>query len=203
MKLKVIFIGTFHHCAIPPLFRTFKQMMRWLAIVLIIVVPIGAAAQKKFFTFELAGSGGVASFNYEQSFYPGMDNNVWKDGIPDFESRSMQLYWRIGCSLAPVDKNNGIAIVLPVMIHGLFGKTPHYLDLGIGQTFSITTKGQPFILMPAALGYRFQHTERRYYMRLSYTPIISYLVDFQWQNWAGFTIGFELSGNAPHQSGTE
>lgn len=133
---------------------------------------------KDYFSFELAGSGGLASFNYERTF---LDKEI------------IDLNWRVGFSYAPVDKNNGGALVFPVLVHGLIGKNAHKLDVGLGQTFSITTKGRPFIMMPAVVGYRFQPTDKNYFLRLAYTPIISYLVDFQVQHWAGFTYGYNFT----------
>jgi len=131
-----------------------------------------------YFSFELAGSGGLASFNYERTF---------------LDKEMIDLNWRVGFSYAPVDKNNGGALVFPVLVHGLIGKNAHKLDVGLGQTFSITTKGRPFIMMPTVLGYRFQPIEKNYFLRLAYTPIISYLVDFQVQHWAGFTYGYHFN----------
>jgi hypothetical protein len=133
---------------------------------------------KDYFSLELAGSGGLASISYERNF---LDKEV------------VDLHWRLGFSYAPVDKNNGGALVFPVLVHGVIGKNAHKLDVGLGQTLSITTKGRTFVMMPAVLGYRFQPTEKNYFLRLAYTPIISYLVDFQVQHWAGFTYGYHFN----------
>jgi hypothetical protein len=65
-------------------------------------------------------------------------------------------------------------------------------DIGIGQTISITTKGSPFFMMPAEAGCRYQPADKNYYIRLSYTPIISYLIDFQIQHWGGFTYAYSF-----------
>jgi len=145
----------------------------------------------KYVSFELAGSGGLASFNYELSLFK-------KPRIrTTFETSTKEKFkykfnWRFGISVAPIDKNNGVALVFPIMVHGVFGQKQHKLDVGIGQAITITTKGNFFFIMPASIGYRFQPIDKRYYLRLSYTPIISYLVNFQWQNWAGITFGYKL-----------
>jgi len=139
--------------------------------------PLISFGQDRHLSFELAGSGGLASINFEKSFY---------------QKEALNMKYRIGFSFVPIDKNNGSTLILPIMIHGVFGQTSHKLDLGIGQTVSVTTKGQAFILMPLACGYRFEPDNKNYYLRVSYTPIISYLIDWQWQHWAGVTYGLKL-----------
>ena len=130
---------------------------------------------------ELLGSGGLGSVNYEQDFY------TFNKG---------ELAWRGGFSIAPIDKNNGVGLVFPAMIHAKFGTGASQLDTGIGQGFTITTKGAFFMLTTAAIGYRFQKAESHWFYRASYTPLISYLVDFQVQHWGGITVGytFKTSG---------
>ncbi len=132
----------------------------------------------RFLSFELAGSGGIVSFNFENSIR---------------NKPASQLYYRIGFSLAPIDRNNGTALVFPLMLHHCLGKSAHKLDLGIGQTVSITTKGNLFFMMPLSFGYRFQPENKRHYWRFAYTPIVSYLINFQWQHWVGITFGLQLS----------
>ena len=166
--------------------------MKTLLYILVLLTNVAFAQKDKFLSFELAGSGGIASFNYEQQLFTKDKTKIVGCDVIELERKGPQLNWRIGFSLAPVDKNNGTTLVFPLMFHALFGKNQHKLDVGIGQTFSMTTKGNFFLMMPASIGYRFQPSEKRYYLRLSYTPIISYLVDFQYQNWAGFTFGYRL-----------
>jgi len=150
----------------------------FLVSILILLSNLVSSQVKDFFSFELAGSGGFASLNYERTF---IDKDVF------------DLNWRVGFSYAPVDKNNGGALVFPVIVHGIIGKQSYKLDVGLGQTFSITTKGRPFLMMPAVVGCRYQPIDKNYYLRLAYTPIISYLVDFQIQHWAGFTYGYHFN----------
>jgi hypothetical protein len=129
--------------------------------------------------FELAGSGGFASFNYEWNF---KTKNRYRWML------------RTGISGTFVDKNNGAAIIFPVMVHGVYGKI-HGLDVGVGQSLSLTTKGSFFVRAPISLGYRFEPRGKRIFYRVSYTPIVSYLPDFQWEHWAGASIGFKLKSN--------
>jgi len=131
--------------------------------------------QDRYISFELGGSGGIASINFEKTLTVLGSNRY-----------SM----RYGLSFAPIDKNNGNAFIFPVMIHGKWGKNNHFADVGIGQSFTITTRGSAFVRMPLSMGYRFEPENKRYYLRASYTPIISYLFNFQWENWAGLTFGY-------------
>jgi len=137
--------------------------------------------KRKSIYFEIAGSGGLGSINYERHF--AVKNNT-------------EFTWRAGLSFAPIDKNNGTGIVFPLMISSLIGKTSHKLELGLGQGVTITTKGHLFMLTTAALGYRYQPIAKRWFYRVTYTPLISYLVDFQIQQWAGISIGYSFNSKA-------
>jgi len=139
---------------------------------------VNSYAQKsKFLSFELLGSGGLASLNYESQFL----NRDLTD-----------LYFRAGFSVMPIDANNGAALIFPLMVHSTIGKSSHKLDIGLGQTFTITTKGQFFLRMPFSTGYRFEPEDKKYYLRASYTPIISYIYNFQSENWGGLTFGYRI-----------
>jgi hypothetical protein len=137
-----------------------------------------ANIKKKSFYFELAGSGGLGSFNYEKE--------LCKKNITEYT-------FRAGLSIAPIDKNNGSGIVFPIMLNALVGKTAHKLETGIGQGITITTKGNFFFLGTAVIGYRYQHPEKKWFYRVSYTPLISYIIDIQIQHWAGLSIGYTFN----------
>lgn len=155
--------------------------MRHLVVsICLVFLSSGISAQEGgFLSFELAGSGGFASLNYER---------------PALVNTSGSYMLRFGFSIAPIDKNNGTNLVFPVMLHRLVGKNSHKLDLAVGQALSLTTKGNIFLSAPLGLGYRYQPTDKNHYFRISYTPLVSYLVDFQWQHWAGITYGIKLKG---------
>ena len=133
---------------------------------------------RKSIYLELAGSGGIGSINYEKQFA---------------QHLKTQYTWRAGFSLAPIDKNNGTGLVFPLMINALLGKKAHQLELGIGQGITLTTKGHFFALGTAVLGYRYQKPDKRWFYRVSYTPLISYLADFQYQHWAGISVGYTFN----------
>ncbi len=129
---------------------------------------------------ELGGAGGFGSLNHEWNFHS-TQHNRW--------------ILRTGISGTYVDKNNGAAIIFPVMLHFVRGHK-HGLDVGIGQSLTVTTRGSAFLRMPVSLGYRLEPEGSRMFYRFAYTPLISYLVDFQWEHWGGISIGFKLR-NAP------
>ncbi|MBK7130422.1 MAG: hypothetical protein IPM74_10225 [Crocinitomicaceae bacterium] len=126
---------------------------------------------------EIAGSGGLGSINYERDFW---------------QTKNTMFLWRAGFSVAPIDKNNGMGLVFPLMIHTSTGKSAHKLECGLGQGITVTTKGNFFILTTASFGYRFQPADKHFYYRVTYTPLISYLFDFQVQHWGGISIGYSF-----------
>ena len=134
--------------------------------------------RRKSVYLEIAGSGGLGSINYEKLFY---------------KKRITEFTWRAGFSLAPVDRNNGTGIVFPLMINSIIGKSSHKLELGLGQGFTITTKGSFFALTTASVGYRYQPETKNWFYRVTYTPLISYLVDYQMQQWGGISIGYTFN----------
>ena len=104
----------------------------------------------------------------------------------------MAFIWRAGLSFSPVDRNNGNAIIFPLMINSLIGKSKNKIEFGIGQGISFTTKGSFFALALADIGYRRQNPDKRFFYRITYTPLISYIVDLQVQLWFGLSIGYNI-----------
>jgi hypothetical protein len=145
---------------------------------LLLLATFQLCAQRAVF-LEAGGSGGIASLNYEQTFY--------KRANADF-------LWRAGLSFAPIDRNNGTGIVIPVLAEMITGRSAHHLELGLGQGITLTTKGKFFALTTVVAGYRWQKEEKPLFFRVSYTPLVSYLVDLQYQNWGGISIGCTFKG---------
>lgn len=131
--------------------------------------------------FEVGGSGGLGSINYEASI------------LNSLSSENINYTWRAGLSFAPIDKNNGTGIVFPIMINSLIGASNHRLELGVGQGITITTRGSFFTLTTAVIGYRFDAKKSPLFFRATYTPLISYLIDFQVQQWGGLSIGYTFN----------
>lgn len=146
------------------------------------------SAQNRNLFLELGGSGGLGSVNYEWLKPPkaGSDEesqvNPWSRGI------------RVGMGFTPVDKNNGIVIVVPVMGTMIYNKnkSPHGIEISAGLAPSITTKGSWYVKSPLALGYRYEPDGKKLFYRVTYTPIVGWLVDYNWQHWAGISIGYKI-----------
>jgi hypothetical protein len=152
-----------------------KKTMHIILLTIVTQLSFGQtdSDKRKSVYVELAGSGGIGSFNFEKHF---------------LKKNTTVFTWRAGLSLAPVDKNNGIGIVFPLMMNSLIGKHSHKLELGLGQGITLTTKGSFFALTTAAIGYRYQSDNKKWFYRVTYTPLISYLVDFQIQQWGGLSL---------------
>lgn len=157
-----------------------KRFIFLIPIIFFSVIAIGqteSIPKRRTVYFELAGSGGLGSFNYETVF---------------FSKNAVEYTWRAGLSIAPIDRNNGFGIVFPLMVNTVVGKTAHKLEMGLGQGITITTKGSAFALTTLVVGYRYQPEAKKWFYRISYTPLISYLVDLQMQQWGGISIGYTL-----------
>lgn len=126
---------------------------------------------------EIGGCGGLGSLNYERALR---------------QQAHWQMTFRSGFSLAPVDRNNGTGLVFPLMVNGITGNQRHHLEVGAGPAFTVTTKGSFFVRGTASMGYRNQLYGKRLFFRVAYTPIFSFLFKFQWQHWAGISIGINL-----------
>ncbi len=127
---------------------------------------------------EVLGSGGLGSINYEWIFK--------EKGITRWALRP-------SISYAPVDVNNGSVFIFPLMVHAIIGKNGHYGDVGFGQSPSITTRGSFFLRTPLSFGYRLEPEGKRLFYRVSYTPIVSNIFEFQWQHWGGASIGYRFN----------
>lgn len=157
-----------------------KPLILLIPLTFISLIAIGqteSVPKGRSVYFELAGSGGLGSFNYEKVF---------------FQKNTTEYTWRAGLSIAPIDRNNGFGIVFPLMVNAIVGKAAHKLEIGLGQGITITTKGSAFALTTAVIGYRYQPETKNWFYRISYTPLISYLVDLQMQQWGGISIGYKL-----------
>lgn len=162
--------------------------------VLFFVAVTSLFSQEKNIFLEIGGSGGLGSVNYEASLKTsGYRNPPFKpNGKKDKSGIAWRINWRIGLGMSPIDKNNGWVLVFPAMLHYTYGRHAHRLEAGGGIAPSITTKGSGFIKSPFLLGYKYLPETGNFYFRLSYTPILAWLVDLQWQHWAGVSIGYVL-----------
>lgn len=168
--------------------------MRYPAIFLLflfLTIIVRAQDKERNVFIELGGSGGLGSLNYEQIFKRKIRNHTGWDG--DDGISPVRCSFRCGISTTPIDKNNGWVVIFPSMVNLIYGKGSHKAELGGGFAPSITTKGAFFIKSPLLIGYRYQNSKKKFFYRISYTPLFAWLVDYQWQHWAGVSIGYRLS----------
>lgn len=167
-------------------------MKSLLVAVMIILFGCELNSQERSIFLEIGGSGGLGSVNYEKAFWHiGANKKHNQMELPP--KHKWWTSYRIGLGLSPIDRNNGWVIVFPVMFNFQYGLKAHKLELGTGLSNSVTTKGAWFIKSPVVLGYRYQPVDRKIFFRISYTPIVAWLVDFQWQHWAGVSIGYRFA----------
>lgn len=168
------------------IFSFFVASLLWLPVL----------AQYKGMFFELGGSGGFASVNYEKTLWDPQSHRIIKADCSRLPPAKHTYTWRAGFSTIPVDKNNGWVLIFPAMANVVYSigdiNGPHKLEAGAGIALSITTKGSWYIKSPAMIGYRFTRSDKKIFYRVNYTPIIGWLVDYNWQHWAGVSIGYRL-----------
>lgn len=150
----------------------------FVIIILLVFLFVGTnqAAREDVLGVEILGSGGLGALTYE--------------------SRWAQWGCSLGFSLAPIDRNNGVALVFPMHIRKFFLEGDHRFVLGTGQAITITTKGQYFLMGLLECGWMWKRKDSPWAVKLAYTPLVSYLVDFQWQHWAGFSCSYAFSGDS-------
>lgn len=195
---------------------------RFFILLSFLLIPAGNAllAQTRSISLELGGSAGLASINYEKTFREagwGKEKGKTSDGesecpsllnrprllhsslklaIGHFqafrEATRPQLAYRIGLSGFPIDRNSGMVFVLPFALQARWGTGPHKLEAAMGFSLSFTTRVKVFSQAIPAIGYRYQADDKRIFYKITYTPLISFWFNWQYQHWAGITIGYDL-----------
>ncbi len=148
-----------------------------VALLLCVSVHAQDTISKDYLHLELGGTAGLGSIQWERSFQA-------RAGI--------EYSWVCGFSTFPIDANNGIVFLVPTLLRCSVGESEHRAELSIGQVLSLSTKGSMFSMFTPAVGYRYQQTKSRWVYAIRYTPIISYLLQFQYQHWVGLNVGYQL-----------
>jgi hypothetical protein len=149
--------------------------------------PLIAQDIKPYTLFgEIGGSGGLGSFNFDRIFYA---------------QKANRFSYRLGISYSPSARYEGrtpTVIIFPTLINYIYGKKDHFLEVGAGQSLAIATNPAVFSRLTLNAGYRFQRNEGGWFFRIAYTPLISFMYDLQWENWAGIGIGYTIrKGKCP------
>ncbi|MBL7923107.1 MAG: hypothetical protein JNL88_02815 [Bacteroidia bacterium] len=122
--------------------------------------------------FELFGSGGMYTINYEYRF-----NEHWS-ARAGFSTWSLSLIaWKFGVT------------AWPLLFNRLSGQDGNYLETGLGimpTTLSFTSgenifsfedrekQSKTILLGTAFIGYRMQPVEERYFLRIGFTPLFTF-----------------------------
>ncbi len=146
-----------------------------IVVIILFIIPSICKSQERDIYLELAGSGGLGSINYEKK-------------IGTFGGQGTFSYSG-GFSLTPIDKNNGTVLIFPLLMHTCLGKT-HKAEFAIGQSFSITTRGQFFLKTPVFIGYRYHKEDHPFLFRAGYSPLINNITQFSVQHWGGISFGY-------------
>ena len=135
--------------------------------------------------YELAGSGGRHSINYERSFV--IKQSKFTGSV------------RGGLSLSnyrDFDGNFNPDFTLPLMANLMYG-AKHRGEIGVGQTLSSIVEGNTNTGDPKRgnhfnttfnIGYRYQRQNGGPMVRVGYTPVINFRGEYK--HWFGASIGF-------------
>jgi hypothetical protein len=132
------------------------------------------------FFLEAGGSGGFGSLNLDRLFYA---------------KKNVRWSYRAGASYSPGNNNQGstpVILIFPTLINFIYGKKDHFAEAGAGQSLALSSNPAIFSRLTLNAGYRFQRNEGGWFFRVSYTPLVSFIYDFQWQHWGGIGIGYTL-----------
>jgi len=136
--------------------------------------------QYRYIGFELGGNGGLYSVNMERSL------------LKDYQKH---WHWRYGISIFP---NSGrLNLVVPLEINYLIGNNNHYAEIGFGQGIAIAWDYNWnwvhfFPRATGRIGYRWYSSNQKYFFSIAYIPLISYLLEVQYQNWFGVMAAIKL-----------
>lgn len=137
-------------------------------------MPFFAFSQRAIF-LEIGGNSGLAAVNYEKVFK---------------EKPGLEFNYRLGFTVLP--NSDRTSFIFPVMINIIKGRGNHKLDFGLGQGLTIASDLNAYLRGLINIGYRYQVEDKRLFLRVNYTPFISYLFDLQYEHWAGLSIGYKL-----------
>lgn len=122
---------------------------------------------------EIGGNGGYYSVNYDRIIYDNGNNfkaavRAGIEGLPF--KRDTKSFW---------------AGFLPLELSGMFGRSRHFLETGVGLTPFLIPKNdwgkepaysgyKPGAIIPFRLGYRYQKPEGGLFFRAGYTPFLDF-----------------------------
>ena len=155
--------------------------------------------RKNAVSLEIGGSGGIYSINYGHIFY---------------ERSVVRVRGSFGLSIMPIQLYDATHLypVFPLKMSVLAGKSPHFLEVGLGYSpylgYVYDTKvndqfvGGQWVHKPQykkkfhnslfpEIGYFFQKSNSPYFFRVTFTPLI-YDNKFCFLPWGGIGLGFRF-----------
>ena len=135
--------------------------------------------RKNSFYLEMGGNAGTYSINYDLIFY---------------HKNQFSIGGRAGFAIIPT---NTCPTVFPVEIYGLYGKSKHYFEYGLGYSPVIylgKNSLEPSEMLLFRLGYRYQKKQGGFMFRAGFTPIVKNADDkigeFRFTPFAGISLGW-------------
>ena len=134
--------------------------------------------ERKSVFLELGGNAYYGSINFESMF------GAYKHHAFAF---------RIGVGGYPVANTSDFKVAVPVALNFLTGRKSNFLDLSLGQSFTIDNNAKFEPIATGGIGYRYQKSKSPVFFRVAYTPLLSYIGGIDLKHWAGVTLGFTFN----------
>jgi hypothetical protein len=137
------------------------------------VTPIHRAA----LTAEIGGNGGIYSLNYHRKWF-------WLGKLPTFVSGGLMIHPR----------GTLITLGIPLSFNVMY-ETKKYNAwiLGAGQTLILSTTKGGYVRGTFRAAYRWELPGVPLFLEFAYTPFYSYFYNFQWDNWVGIQLGWNIT----------
>ncbi len=156
-------------------FSVFDFMLKWLIMMLLVSSSLcGQRLWVHYAYSEVGGTGGLYSLGWE-----------------GFTKRTYAV--QIGLSALPADGE--LIFTVPAVFKYVHGIKSHHPEIGLGLGSSVVNRAglKTFVRGIGLVGWRYQALDSRWCYRAFYSPLVSFLVDFQWQHWGGFGISYRLT----------
>jgi hypothetical protein len=150
-------------------------MLKSLIIFLLLSTSLSAQKPWEHYAFsEVGGTGGLYSLGWE-----------------GFAKRTYAL--QVGLSAIPADGE--LIFTVPAVFKYVHGNKSHHPEIGLGLGTSLVNRNglNGFVRGIGLVGWRYQAIDSRWCYRAYYSPLVSFLVDFQWQHWGGIGISYRLT----------
>jgi hypothetical protein len=158
-------------------------------VVVLLLFTCEVKSQEQGAFLELGGNGGLVSINYER--WKKISRIRYYNSPPVSKARHVL---RAGMGLALTDDDKVRTLTFPIMYQLVYGadRKSHRIELGFGFAPYLDFNGAFALKSPMALGYRYWNSLKRLFIRVTYTPNLTWSGTFHLQHWAGVTFGYQL-----------